>query len=212
MPVSFGDGTCRVLLGCQPSVDCQVDDFQNWTKLDKVCGMTGHLQNQVLARSVILLVATLLVIGCGRGPSMDSLIADANKSNLQRLSNLYTFYQAKHNWIGPADEAAFRKFILELDSVTLTRMGIDSSAIDELFKSDRDGLPFNIKYGVQGSMRGVVAPIVFEQAGVDGMRMVAFTAAPAREVDDAEYDRLFKDTVGTVATSVPDTRDVVGGR
>ncbi len=142
------------------------------------------------AGACCVLLGVVATLGCGRSETADAMISDANQTNLQRLSNLYAFYQTKNQWQGPADETEFKKFISGLDVDILQRMGIDSASIDQLFNSERDNQPFTIRYSVQGSMRGIKAPIIFEQVGVDGQRMVAFTAAPPREVDETEYKRL----------------------
>lgn len=143
---------------------------------------------------IFLGVCLTVFPGCGRsGSNADNLIADRNKSNIQRLANLYGFYQAKHGWQGPADEAEFRKFISSQSATTLKRMGIDPNDLDSVFSSERDNEKFQIRWAVAGSERGEPVAVVFEQTGSGGERMIGFVGGSPREVDDAEYKKLFKE-------------------
>lgn len=146
---------------------------------------------------VTLLVCLPGITACGpSGTAGDRMVRDKNKTNLQRLCNLYRFYQSKHGWQGPADEATFRKFVSTQSGRTLKRMGIDPSDIDALFVSERDQEKFEIRWGVSGEERaaegGTAPAIVFEKSGNAGMRMVGFSGAAPKEVDDSEYKRLMK--------------------
>ena len=146
--------------------------------------------------------------GCGGGTDPDKAIARVNETNIQRLANLYFTYQMKNAWQGPADEAEFKKFISSYDPKKLTRIGIDPSAIDELFVNERDGQPFKIRYSVAGSAMGSSEPVIFESVGVDGKRVVGFLNMEQREVDEAEYNDLW---AGTTQPTQP-RRDTPGRR
>lgn len=141
----------------------------------------------------VLVVATLLVAGCGRkGSPAEQMIADANKTNLHRLCNMYTLFQSKNGGQGPGDEAEFKSFIADQGDRILTRMGIEPSNIDAIFSSDRDNEKFEILWSVSGSARDDAKPIVAEKVGVSGKRMLGFTLPVHREVDEAEYKKHFK--------------------
>ena len=132
----------------------------------------------------------LLVVGCGP-PSSDDAIADVNKTNLHRLSNLYVRYQTQHRWAGPKDEATFKAYINELSPAVLSRMGIDPATTDELFTSEQDLAPFEIRYGVRGSARGSNEAIIFERDGSGEGRRVAFTSSKVETIaDEARYKGL----------------------
>ncbi|MEN0110145.1 MAG: hypothetical protein AAF805_05440, partial [Planctomycetota bacterium] len=73
----------------------------------------------------------------------------------------------------------------------LERIGVDAASIDGLFVSERDGQPFNIRFGVRGSAMGSKEPVVFEAEGEDGRRMVGFLNMTSKEVESPEYDRLW---------------------
>jgi hypothetical protein len=132
----------------------------------------------------------LLNAGCGSSESGDAAIRDANRTNIQRLTNLYARYQVTHGGRGPNDEVEFRKFITELDPQTLRNIGVDPGKLDSLFLSERDAEPFSIRYAVVGSTRGSNDAVVFEQSGKDGKLQVGFTSLAIRDVDPAEYATL----------------------
>lgn len=151
-------------------------------------------------RWVLLALASIMLTGCGeRNPEAD--LAALNETNLQRVTNLYFAYQKKHRFQGPPNEAAFKKFVNELDPKKLERIGIDPVGIEGTFVGDRDGQPFKIRYGVQGSAMGSQEPVVFEAEGAGGTRKVGFLNLTQREVDAAEYELLWSGK-GQVETAV----------
>lgn len=137
-----------------------------------------------------VLVGTLLVVvwGCGKDTSPKGLLAQYNKSNIQRLANLYNRYQAEHRWVGPPDEETFRKYVKALPAARLEMLGVDPNDIDGLFRSERDGENFVFRYRVVGSAMGSVDPVVFEATGVGGKRLVGFTGRPPQEVEAQDYN------------------------
>lgn len=144
-----------------------------------------------LAGIVGACLASVLLAGCTQSVDPAEAVARVNASNIQRLANLYLTYQMKHNWRGPANEKVFKDFIRGFNAEKLARIGIDPSAVDGLFVSERDGQPFQIRYGVVGSSRGSSEPVVFEAAGEGGSRLVAFLNMEQREVSQGEYDSLW---------------------
>ncbi len=138
---------------------------------------------------VVLLLVSLL--GCSQRGTKESELASVNQSNMDRLVNLYLRFQMQHQWDGPADEAAFREYISKQSSKVLEPMGVDVNALDELFVSQRDGQPFQLRYGVRGNSRGTHEAIVFESAGVGGVRVIGFTSSTEKQVtDESEYQQL----------------------
>jgi hypothetical protein len=133
----------------------------------------------------------VFLAGCGRTVDPNEAIASVNKTNIQRLANLYFTYQMKNRWKGPKNEADFKKFISSYNPAKLTRIGIDPNAIDALFINERDGEPFKIRYSVAGSAMGSSEPVIFESVGDDGKRLVGFLNMEQREVDQSEYDSLW---------------------
>lgn len=133
-----------------------------------------------------------LTAGCSGKTDPNEAIARVNETNLQRLANLYFTYQMKHNWRGPADEAAFKQFLREYNPKKLERIGVDPSQIDELFISQRDGQPFVIRYGVPGSAMGSTEPVIFQSTPVEGKYLIGFLDMRQEEVDEAEYNQLLQ--------------------
>jgi len=134
--------------------------------------------------------------GCG-GPDAANLLAEANDSNIQRLANVYGAYQSRNDWKGPADEAEFKAFLNAWNPKKLENIGVDPGKIDDLFVSSRDGQPFKVRYGVAGHIMGSDAAVVFESTGVSGKRMVGLLNMTTREVDAAEYERLWSGNLDT---------------
>ena len=152
-----------------------------------------------LAAIAIATGVCLSLAGCS-GRNVAGAVGAMNDANIKRLANLYTAYQKQHAWLGPKDEAAFKSFITsEMPEEKLKLMGVDPAAVDEYFVSDRDGQPFKVKYAVKGGFR-VVAPVVFEQQGVEGKRQVGFTnSVKVEAVDAARYDELWKEAAPAAA-------------
>jgi hypothetical protein len=155
-----------------------------------------------LARFIILGGCLLsgLTVGCTSRTDPDAAIASVNRTNIERLANLYFTYQSQHDWHGPADEAEFKSFLRGYNPHKLTRIGVDPNDIEKLFISERDGQPFKIRYGVVGSAMGSSAPVIFESTGDGKGRLVGFLDMQQREVDESEYKSLWS------ATAVPAPR------
>ncbi len=147
--------------------------------------MTRHLFLIAVTASAVALVA-----GCGPGDAQSKMIAESNKTNLQRLSNLYMKYQSRNGWKGPKDEATFKAFIQGDDPTSLKDMGVNPAALDTLFVSERDQQPFKVRYAVAGGM-GATDAVVFETVGAGGRRQVGFTGMTVEEVDEARWNELF---------------------
>jgi hypothetical protein len=152
-----------------------------------------------MLRLVTCWILVGLLSGCTGSVNPENALAKANETNLQRLANLYVAFQTENNWVGPADEAKFKGFLRTFNPKKLTRIGIDPTATDQLFVSERDGQPFKIRYAVVGSMMGSLEPVIFEAEGVGGKRLVGFTDMSQREVDEAEYESLFSKGAGSAA-------------
>ena len=129
------------------------------------------------------------LLGCNRDKTAEQ-VGEMNKSNIQRVSNMYAAYQNMKSSGGPKDEADLKAWIKEYDPNKLSMMKIDANNLDGLFTSERDGKPFKVRYKVGGG-RGSVSAVVFEQEGVNGKKQVGFTGGRVDEVDDATYNQLW---------------------
>ena len=135
-----------------------------------------------------------------------------NKSNIQRVANLYTAFQTYKGGRGPATEAEFKEFIGQFDKEKLQMMGVNPGDLGGLFTSERDGKPFKVRYGVGGG-RGAVAPVAFEQDGKDGKRQVAFTGnTKVEDVDATTYDQLWAGKSGTEPPAAPASAAPAAGK
>ncbi len=150
------------------------------------------IRKRLSATAFLLLFgfALLCSAGCGGDGAGDAAIRAANRTNIQRLTNLYSRHQIAKCGKVPASEQEFRQFISGLDQQTLKNVGIDPGKLDDLFKSERDQQPFEIRYGVAGSTRCSNEAIIFEQQGKDGQREVGFTSLAIRQVNDADLAAL----------------------
>lgn len=152
-------------------------------------------RNYVAHRVVISAMCAVFVsiAGCS-GSKSDKMFAEATDSNAKRLGTLYAQYQVSNRdrrFLGPADKEAFVAFIKEQNARGLERIGVDPNNLEAIFVSERDNQPFKIRWAVQGVSRGPAQPVIFESEGRDGKFIVGFTGFIQKEVDQAEYDRLW---------------------
>jgi hypothetical protein len=149
-----------------------------------------------MIRSVKRLPAVFAAAGLGlalAGCSSDqtaSQVSAMNATNLQRLTNLYTASMAAHGWQGPKTEAELKEFIKQYDPNKLAMMHIDPNNLDAVFKSERDGKPFKVKYG-QGGGPGAAVAVVFEQESHEGKKQVGLTNGTQEDADPARYNELW---------------------
>lgn len=146
----------------------------------------------------VLLLGMIVLAGCSSSKISDG-VARANSANIKRVGNLYGSYLAHNAWEGPKDEQNLNRYIHEnLSQKKLEMMGIDPQNIDAVFISERDGKPFRVRWGLSVAPLSTVT-VVFETEGIDGKKRVATNNGEVREVDDAEYQRLW----GEKATPLP---------
>jgi hypothetical protein len=158
----------------------------------------------ILRRLTPLTVTALFLVAVGcSSDNRAKDIAAMNTSNIQKVANLYAGFQNMVSPNGPKDEAEFKAFLKTYDPTALSAMNVDPNNLDKTFTSDRDGKPFKIRYKVGGG-KGSVAPVVFEEVGVNGMRQVGFTGGggpggggAVEEVDAAHYKDLWDGKVST---------------
>ncbi len=132
------------------------------------------------------LVGLAAIGGCSSSDTAGQMVQDANRSNIQRLTNLYTRHQMQNVGQGPKSQAELKKFIETIDGDTLKNMGIELSKIDELFVSERDNQPFDIRYGVKSNFREAPRGLVFETVGVEGVRQVGLSTIAVRDIDNEQ--------------------------
>jgi hypothetical protein len=141
----------------------------------------------MLGAAAVLLLAA--VSGCSTKVARD--VAAMNTSNIQRLSNLYAAFQNYRSGRGPRNEGEFKTFIEEFDAKKLAMMNVDPSHLDVIFTSERDGQPFQIRYGIGGG-HGAVEAVVFERQGKDGKLLVGYTGGRVEELDFAVCQQMLE--------------------
>lgn len=151
------------------------------------------------AIGLVFVGCLMLSGGCGESiKSADDIHNSWNNTNMERITSLYVLYQRSHVYRGPANEAKFKDYIRSLDEGTLSLVRVDIDKLDDLFISERDSEPFEIRYGVRGNDRGPRVPVVFEKTGVDGVRKVGFNAKKIIDVDnEQEYQDLLSGKLPT---------------
>ncbi|HUR52489.1 MAG TPA: hypothetical protein VMZ71_00020, partial [Gemmataceae bacterium] len=165
--------------------------------------MTTH---KTIFRALALCAAVplaALLAGCSSDKTAQQ-VGDMNKSNIQRVGNLYAAFHNIKGARGPKDEAELRQFIAEFDPAKLQMMGVNKDNIDGLLTSERDGQKFQIRYNVGGG-RGSVDAVVFEKVGANGTKQVGYTGGKVEDVDDSTYKELWagKKPAGTPAAGGP---------
>ncbi len=132
---------------------------------------------------VLPVVAMLLAApGCDFGagaPPPDGQLA------IEKIAQWYQLYRANNRRKPPPNEDAFIAFVQS----TLEARG-ETFDPDLLLTSPRDGQEYVVNYGKPTSNDPNRNVAVYEQEGYRGKKLVAFEAAWAKEVDDAELQSL----------------------
>jgi hypothetical protein len=143
----------------------------------------------VRSRAVVwLLVPALIAVpSCGSDE-----LASPTAAKLRALSGFYLDYAVGKNGQGPANEQDLKKHIRSMPDQMLSPSGVDRSAVDSLFVSDRDGEPFVVIYGqkiagVSGKSGSVVA---HEKNGKGGKRLVGLSNTKVEHVDEGRFQQL----------------------
>ena len=140
----------------------------------------------------IICVTLALFSGC-TGDRVASQVAAVSKTNLQKLSNIYSLYVVRNGYKGPKDEETFRDFLENDPSIekNIGYMGVGRDDFDKISISDRDNEPLLVRYGLKLPPMSPKQPQVLETVGVDGIRMVIMSNGDIIEVeDDAEYEKM----------------------
>lgn len=131
---------------------------------------------------VLATAVGLTLIGCRPAP-----VADApGYTNLQTLARLYGQHVSMNRGRAPANLEEFKRWVQKHGQV-------DPGSFDALFVSPRDREPFGFVFGavpLAPGPDGKGAVIIYEQKGVNGKRMVAYSTTQIEEVDEATFTRL----------------------
>lgn len=142
----------------------------------------------------LLSLLILMTVGCGPAPKIDSVAADLNKTNIQRVATAFTAYAFFNGMKSPQSKEEIVEFVRTSDKIdrTIKAMGIDRNKFDEVFVSSVDGEEFIVRYESKIREMGGAVPIAFEKTGVDGIRRVGLSNGKIIDADEATYKRLMK--------------------
>ncbi|QDT69287.1 hypothetical protein MalM25_22230 [Planctomycetes bacterium MalM25] len=139
----------------------------------------------------VVLVASLLSGCVSEEARLLKEVKDLNKTSVMKLRACFEMYASRNGRQYPESEEELIAFLTsgEVDA-NLERIGIDSTAVEDIFTSQRDGQPLKVRYGIRYNPNKPL-PIAFETTGVDGVRLVS--ADVLIEVDnDQDYEKLWK--------------------
>lgn len=150
--------------------------------------MAGHSTR----RGVVKFALIVLMAGSsGCGETADPQI---DQKHIRALATFYGRYSAMNRGQLPPDEAALRKFIGTITPGELSGLGIDPANLDSAFISPRDKQKYEIRYAktVAAAKGKPGQPVIamYEQAGVNGKRLVAHSTGQVEEVDEAKFKEL----------------------
>ncbi len=133
----------------------------------------------------------LLLATCGCGKPATGPVSPV-QTNLSWLGSMYGMYVGQHQGQPPSTIDDLRKFVEKSTSADqLARLQVAN--MDELFKSPRDGKAFRlVSYSKLPAPTGGTPPpvVLYEEAGEDGQRSVAYLGGGTAQVDEAELKSL----------------------
>ncbi len=153
--------------------------------------MNKRTYNTATHLSLIALCFLLMAVtGCGKG-EVANLVAEANKTKIQRAMNSYLLYQSRIHKAAPSKEELieFIKTNPNIDK-NLAFMGIDRDTFEENLISDRDGAEYFFRWGTFIKRPGTNEPLVFETVGVDGKYQVIWSDGEVEEYEGKECEDL----------------------
>lgn len=157
--------------------------------------MITNLLSKITLRSLFVLGTCFALIGLSgcSGDPIASHVASVSKTNLQKISNVYSLYVSRNDNKGPKDEATFREFLETDPSIekNIGYMGIARGDFEKISVSERDNEPMLVRYGLSLPPMSPKQPQVLETVGVDGVRLVIMSNGDIVEVsDDTEYEKM----------------------
>jgi Tfp pilus assembly protein PilE len=118
-------------------------------------------------------------------------------NNLQALAVFYGRYISQHRGKSPSNIEELKTWLKKQDSEQFESMNVDPNNLDALFTSPRDNQPFGFVFtasAMNPGPDGKGSVVIYEQKGVGGRRLVAYTTTQIEEVDEATFKRLVPGT------------------
>ena len=141
---------------------------------------------------LIVFIGSLLV-GCGPSEASKRL-AKFTETHIQKATTCYTMYCAANGYVGPESREQLVEFFKSEPKMAkrMEMMHMRLSDIDSYFESPRDGEEYKVRWKLKKNPKSPPYPIVFEQVGLDGVRLVGVSGAIVEEVeDDSVYDNYW---------------------
>lgn len=134
-------------------------------------------------------VALILLL---RTPEL-GVTAVPGHNNLQTLAIFYGRYVGAHRGKPPAKLDEFKSWLKKQPREQFESLQVDPDKLDALFTSPRDNQPFGFVFSASAMTpgpEGKGSVIIYEQTGVGGKRLVAYSTSQIEEVDEATFQRL----------------------
>jgi hypothetical protein len=128
----------------------------------------------------LLLCFCLGLIGCAKSESNQT----TEDAHIKQLAVYYGLYLSKHKGKPPANEEVFKNYVAE---ALKSRQSQDS--VDKVFTSPRDNQAYVVRFEKSSNASKPVV-FVYEKAGKDGKRFVAFSQGATELVDDTRFKEL----------------------
>lgn len=148
---------------------------------------------------MVLLLALGCLGGCGGSQDADYVKA-SNDTNIKKVANAYHLYASRSRYTGPSSKEELINFLKNNEKIqkNLELMGLDREKIEEYFISENDGKEFTFRWGVfiDPDLERTREPLVFEQEGKNGVRLVMLSNRKILEVSsEQQYQNLLKGKV-----------------
>lgn len=156
------------------------------------------VSNSWIAWGLAASLAVWTAGGCSPTPEqqMKDAFRSAYRENGRRLVAMYARFmespgrpvQGPSDFKGPANESELREFMSKMPAESLAEIGISGPDSEELFKSERDGQPFRIRYGIKGGLNKVYA-VLCESRGINGKIKIYRSNGSSTEVPAGDIEQ-----------------------
>lgn len=157
------------------------------------------MKNSATIQMALALATVGFAIGCGSSDHSEFVRA-SNDSNIKKAASLYQLYASRSGYVGPKSKEELLSFLTTNDKIAknLDLMGIDRDNIESYFVSENDDEEFHFRWGVfvNPDLERASQPVVFENKGKDGVRLVMLSNRRILEVTSKEkYELLLRGKV-----------------
>jgi hypothetical protein len=138
--------------------------------------------------ALLALTASVACVGCGGKAKLGNDDVQQTYRAMSAIATFYGRYLEAHGGAPPKNEEAFRKY-LEANATSL-KDRFQFEDVEKLLSTTRDGKPLAVVYGKVAPQSDGGSPwAVYEQTGVDGIRLAAPVRGGAVELTSEEFQR-----------------------